>query len=132
MVKEVKNDSKVGVVTSQFTISMKIEVTGVFYAINSLNKYISDSIQNNMAFAGSTISPVGQAEITINRFDEKTQTADVRVKQEWMAKSDTYGNLIEKKGLTPDYEIEITQKDLDNKKDPQLDKAVELLLSGKL
>src|SRR3989339_140867 len=42
------------------------------------------------------------------------------------------GNLIEKKGLTPDYEIEITQKDLDNKKDPQLDKAVELLLSGKL
>ncbi|OGI64549.1 hypothetical protein A3H53_02615 [Candidatus Nomurabacteria bacterium RIFCSPLOWO2_02_FULL_40_10] len=42
------------------------------------------------------------------------------------------GNLIEKKGLTPDYPVEITQKDLDNKKDPQLDKAVEILLSGKL
>ena len=38
------------------------------------------------------------------------------------------GNLIEKKGLTPDYEVEITQKDLDNKKDPQLEKAVEILL----
>lgn len=38
------------------------------------------------------------------------------------------GNLIEKKGLTPDYPVEITRKDLENKKDPQLDKAVELLL----
>src|SRR3989344_4898677 len=38
------------------------------------------------------------------------------------------GNLIEKKGLTPDYEVEITRKDLENKKDPQLDKAVEILL----
>ena len=42
------------------------------------------------------------------------------------------GNLIAEKGLTPDYKVEITKKDLTNKKDPQLDKAVELLLSGKL
>src|SRR3989338_3287373 len=33
-------------------------------------------------------------------------------------------NLIEKEGLTPDYKIEITKKDLENKKDPQLEKAV--------
>ena len=39
------------------------------------------------------------------------------------------GNLIEKKGLTPDYQIEITRKDLDAKKDPQLEKAVELLIN---
>lgn len=37
------------------------------------------------------------------------------------------GTSISEKGLTPDYPIEITQKDLDAKKDPQLDKAVELL-----
>jgi len=39
------------------------------------------------------------------------------------------GNLIEKEGLTPDYKIEITKKDLENKKDPQLEKAVKLLLN---
>jgi len=39
------------------------------------------------------------------------------------------GTSISEKGLTPDYQVEITQKDLDMKKDPQLDKAVEVLLS---
>ena len=39
------------------------------------------------------------------------------------------GTSISEKGLTPDYPVEITQKDLDAKKDPQLDKAVELLLN---
>jgi carboxyl-terminal processing protease len=38
------------------------------------------------------------------------------------------GNSISEKGLTPDYEIDITEKDLKDKKDPQMDKAVELLL----
>lgn len=38
------------------------------------------------------------------------------------------GNLIEEKGLTPDYLVEITRKDLEAKRDPQLEKAVELLL----
>lgn len=37
------------------------------------------------------------------------------------------GNSISEKGLTPDYEVLITPKDLENNKDPQLDKAVELL-----
>ena len=40
------------------------------------------------------------------------------------------GTSISEKGLTPDYPAEITQKDLDAKKDPQMDKAVELLLSN--
>lgn len=40
------------------------------------------------------------------------------------------GTSISEKGLTPDYPVEITQKDLENKKDPQLDKAVELLLKN--
>ncbi|MFA6257466.1 MAG: S41 family peptidase [Candidatus Paceibacterota bacterium] len=39
------------------------------------------------------------------------------------------GNSISEKGLTPDYPVEITQKDLDAKTDPQLNKAVELLLA---
>jgi len=37
------------------------------------------------------------------------------------------GTSISLKGLTPDYEIEITPKDLDVKRDPQMNKAIELL-----
>jgi carboxyl-terminal processing protease len=37
------------------------------------------------------------------------------------------GTSISEKGLTPDYVVELTQKDADAKKDPQLDKAVLLL-----
>jgi carboxyl-terminal processing protease len=36
------------------------------------------------------------------------------------------GNSISEKGLTPDYVVPVTQKDLDAKIDPQLNKAVEL------
>ena len=39
------------------------------------------------------------------------------------------GTSISEKGLTPDYPVAITQKDVDNKVDPQMDKAVELLLA---
>ncbi|MFA6301287.1 MAG: S41 family peptidase [Candidatus Paceibacterota bacterium] len=38
------------------------------------------------------------------------------------------GTSISEKGLTPDYPVEITQKDVDAKIDPQMNKAVELLL----
>ncbi|KKP86347.1 MAG: Carboxyl-terminal protease [Parcubacteria group bacterium GW2011_GWC1_35_8] len=38
------------------------------------------------------------------------------------------GTSISEKGLTPDYPVEYTQKDFDAKKDPQLNKAVEILL----
>ena len=41
------------------------------------------------------------------------------------------GTSISEKGLTPDYVVEFTKKDAENKKDPQLDKAVELLLNWK-
>ena len=41
------------------------------------------------------------------------------------------GNSISEKGLMPDYNIPITQKDVDNKIDPQLNKAVELLNNWK-
>ncbi len=37
------------------------------------------------------------------------------------------GNSISEKGLTPDYKVPFTKKDFENKKDPQLNKAVELL-----
>ncbi|MFA6256917.1 MAG: S41 family peptidase [Candidatus Paceibacterota bacterium] len=39
------------------------------------------------------------------------------------------GISISEKGLTPDYVVELTEKDAAAKKDPQLDKAVELLLN---
>ncbi len=37
------------------------------------------------------------------------------------------GQLIEKNGITPDYEVRITEEDLKNKKDPQLEKAIDIL-----
>lgn len=37
------------------------------------------------------------------------------------------GQIIEKNGITPDYIVEITEEDLNNKKDPQLEKAIEVL-----
>jgi carboxyl-terminal processing protease len=41
------------------------------------------------------------------------------------------GNLIAEKGLIPDYEVKFTKKDAQEKNDPQLMKAVELLLNWK-
>lgn len=38
------------------------------------------------------------------------------------------GNLIADKGLIPDYVVEVKETDLDNKRDPQMEKAVEILL----
>ena len=42
------------------------------------------------------------------------------------------GSLIDQVGLTPDYEVELIRKDAEQNKDPQMEKAVELLLNGKL
>ena len=39
------------------------------------------------------------------------------------------GHIIEKNGLQPDYEIELTEEDAEKKKDPQLEKAMEILKS---
>ncbi len=38
------------------------------------------------------------------------------------------GTSISDTGLTPDYVVEMTKTDIDNKKDPQMDKAIEILL----
>lgn len=40
------------------------------------------------------------------------------------------GNLIHDKGLTPDYPVEFTKEDMEAKRDPQMNKAIELLKSG--
>jgi carboxyl-terminal processing protease len=37
------------------------------------------------------------------------------------------GQLIEKNGLEPDYEVNLTDEDIKTEKDPQLDKAIEVL-----
>jgi len=39
------------------------------------------------------------------------------------------GGLIEKNGLKPDFEVKLTEKDLETKKDSQLEKAIEVLKS---
>jgi len=41
------------------------------------------------------------------------------------------GTSISLKGIEPDYKIDFTKKDFDNKKDPQMDKAVEILIGKK-
>lgn len=41
------------------------------------------------------------------------------------------GRLIHKIGLTPDYIVEITDEDIKAERDPQLEKAIELLLNGR-
>lgn len=37
------------------------------------------------------------------------------------------GGLIEKNGIKPDYEVKLTDKDIEAEKDPQLDKAIEVI-----
>jgi len=37
------------------------------------------------------------------------------------------GNSISEKGLIPDYDVPFTKKDFEEKKDPQLNKAIDLL-----
>jgi len=37
------------------------------------------------------------------------------------------GTLIDKNGINPDYKVELTDKDIEAKVDPQLDKAIEVL-----
>ncbi|MBI2515252.1 S41 family peptidase [Candidatus Wolfebacteria bacterium] len=39
------------------------------------------------------------------------------------------GQLIEKNGIAPDYEVDLSDEDVKNKKDPQLEKAMEILKS---
>ena len=39
------------------------------------------------------------------------------------------GNLIAEVGLTPDIKVELTDDDIELKKDPQLDKAIEIVKS---
>jgi carboxyl-terminal processing protease len=41
------------------------------------------------------------------------------------------GRQINGVGLTPDIEIKLTEDDFKNKKDPQLDRAIEYILQGK-
>ena len=41
------------------------------------------------------------------------------------------GVSISEKGLTPDYVVETTSKDIENKKDPVLEKGIELLKLNK-
>lgn len=46
---------------------------------------------------------------------------------EWLTPN---GTSISETGLTPDYKVEITDKDVEAKKDPQMDKAVQLLITN--
>lgn len=39
-------------------------------------------------------------------------------------------DMIDEKGIEPDFEIEITKEDYESKKDPQLEKALEFILNG--
>lgn len=45
---------------------------------------------------------------------------------EWLTPS---GERIEKEGLEPDFEVELTEEDIEEEKDPQFEKALEILLN---
>lgn len=57
-----------------------------------------------------------------------------RIKREGLLKVTTAhwftpkGRLIDKKGLEPDIKVELTQEDIEQGKDPQLEKAKEILM----
>lgn len=62
---------------------------------------------------------------TIQRVDDLPAGAGIHITfAKWLTPKGTW---VHKKGLKPDVEVKITQKDIDSKKDPQLEKAKELL-----
>ncbi|MBN2884927.1 S41 family peptidase [Patescibacteria group bacterium] len=42
------------------------------------------------------------------------------------------GDFIDEKGITPEYEVKLTKEDVDSEKDPQMDKALELILKQEI
>jgi carboxyl-terminal processing protease len=62
---------------------------------------------------------------TVQEVDTLKDGSSIKISiAEWLTPN---GHSINKKGLTPDVEVKITEDDLKNKKDPQLEKAIEIL-----
>lgn len=62
---------------------------------------------------------------TVQEVDTLKDGSSIKISiAEWLTPN---GHSINKKGLTPDVEVKITEDDIKNKKDPQLEKAIELL-----
>ena len=64
---------------------------------------------------------------TVQQVEDLSDGSSVKITiAHWITPS---GNLIDRVGLKPDYTVEISDKDIAAKKDPQLDKAIEVLQS---
>ncbi len=62
---------------------------------------------------------------TVQQLDELKDGSLIKITiAHWLLPN---GILIEKNGLKPDYPLELSEEDIKNKKDPQLDKAIEVL-----
>lgn len=62
---------------------------------------------------------------TVQEVDTLKDGSSIKISiAEWLTPN---GHSINKKGLTPDVEVKITEDDIKNKKDPQLEKAIEIL-----
>ena len=62
---------------------------------------------------------------TVQEVDTLKDGSSIKISiAEWLTPN---GHSINKKGLTPDIEVKITEDDIKNKKDPQLEKAIEVL-----
>ncbi len=62
---------------------------------------------------------------TVQEVKDMANGSSVKISiAEWLTPN---GDSINKKGLKPDYEAKITEDDLKNKKDPQLEKAIEVM-----
>lgn len=92
----------------------------------SASEILAGAMQNNgrAKLVGSQSFGKGSVQEVVNITSETILKITVA---KWLTPN---GTSISEKGLTPDYPVEITQEDLDAKADPQLNRAVELLLNN--
>jgi carboxyl-terminal processing protease len=65
---------------------------------------------------------------SVQELDKLTDDTNLKITiAKWLTPN---GESISEKGITPDYVVPVTEKDTAAKKDPQLDKAVQILLNG--
>lgn len=91
----------------------------------SASEILAGALQNNKRakLVGSQSFGKGSVQEVVNITSDTILKITVA---KWLTPD---GTSISEKGLTPDYLVESTQKDLEAKKDSQLDKAVQLLLA---
>lgn len=77
--------------------------------------------QLNVPLVGQTTFGKG----TVQQVESLSDGSKIKISiAEWLTPDN---HQINEKGLTPDYEVEMTEEDIENEEDPQLDKALEII-----